>query len=85
MLGEIAVWQEGESGVISWLHTAKKWRGKGIARCLLDLACAEFASRGLKYARMDVQARIPNLLHVLEHCGFKQARLLQRYPGMDMN
>ena len=85
MLGEITLWQEGEAGVISWLHTAKKWRGKGIARCLLDLACAEFAARGLKYARADVQARIPNLLHVLEHCGFRQAKLLQRYPGMDMN
>ena len=85
MQGEIVTWQEGDAGVISWLHVAKRWRGKGIARCLLELACAEFQSRGLKCAQAEIQARIPNLLHVLEHCGFKQAELVLRYPGMDMN
>ncbi len=85
MQGEIVTWQEGDTGVISWLQVAKKWRGKGIARCLIEQACAQFAARGLKFVQAEVQARIPNLLHVLEHCGFKQAELMQRYPGMDMN
>lgn len=85
MQGEIVTWQEGETGVISWLHVAKKWRGKGVARCLIELACEQFAGRKLKFAQAEIQARIPNLLHVLEHCGFRQAELVERYPGMDMN
>ena len=85
MLGETVCWQEDGAGVISWLHVAKKWRGKGLAGMLLNLACEEFAGRGLKYAQADIQARIPNLLHVFENCGFRQSKLVLRYPGMDMN
>lgn len=85
MQGELVTWQEENAGVISWIQVAKKWRGKGIARCLIEEACAQFAARGLKYAQADIQARIPNLLHLLEHCGFRQTELVERYPGMDMN
>ena len=85
MQGEIVTWEEDGAGVISWLQVAKKWRGKGIARCLIEQACAQFADRKLRFAQAEVQARIPNLLHVLEHCGFRQSELMQRYPGMDMN
>lgn len=85
MLGEALIWQEGDAGVIGWLYTAKKWRRKGIARCLTEIACAEFQQRGLKWAQAEVQAKIPNLLHVMESSGFRQAELILRYPGMDMN
>ena len=85
MLGETILWQEGDRGVITWLHTARRWRRKGVARCLLQLACEELQNRGLEAAQAEVQARIPNLLHVMESSGFRQKQLILRYPGVDVN
>ena len=85
MVGETILWQEGDCGMIVWLHTARRWRRKGIARCLLQLACAELQSQGLRAAQAEVQARIPNLLHVMESSGFQQQQLILRYPGVDVN
>lgn len=85
MIGEAAIWQENGAGVIGWLHTARKWRGKGVAKCLAALACQECMRRGLDRVQAEVQARIPNLLHVLEGAGFRQSELILRYPGIDMN
>ena len=73
------------AGVIGWLHTAKKWRRKGVCRRIVELACDEFHKRGLSVASSEVQARIPNLLHIFERLGFRQAELILRYPGFDMN
>ena len=56
-----------------------------MARCLLQLACAELQGRGLRAAQAEVQARIPNLLHVMERSGFQQRQLILRYPGVDVN
>ena len=85
MLGETILWQEGDHGVITWLHTARRWRRKGVARCLLQLACEELQRRGLEAAQAEVQARIPNLLHVMESSSFRQKQLILRYPGVDVN
>lgn len=85
MLGELILWQEDSCGMISWLHTARKWRGKGVAKCLTALACQVCEGRGLTCVKAEVQARIPNLLHVLEGVGFRQSELILRYPGIDMN
>lgn len=85
MIGEAAIWQENGAGVIGWLHTAKKWRRKGVCRRIVELACDEFHKRGLSVASAEVQARIPNLLHIFERLGFRQAELILRYPGFDMN
>lgn len=85
MAGEAVIWQENGTGKIGWLYTSKKWRRRGVARCLLDLACAEFAQDGLGTAEAEVQARIPGMLHVMESAGFRQAELLLRYPGIDIN
>ena len=85
MVGETILWQEEDRGVITWLHTARRWRRKGVARCLLQLACAELQGRGLRAAQAEVQARIPNLLHVMERSGFQQRQLILRYPGVDVN
>lgn len=85
MTGETIFWQEGDHGVITWLHTARRWRRKGVAICLLQLACAEMQRRGLQTAQAEVQARIPNLLRVMESSGFQQRQLILRYPGVDVN
>lgn len=83
MVGETIFWREGNKGVIFWLHTAKRWRRKGISRALLDLACNELSFSELEYASAEVHARIPNLLKVMEAGEFVQARLIMRYPGID--
>jgi len=85
MAGEAVVWHEDGAGKICWLYTSKKWRRLGVARCLLNLACADFAEEGLAVAEAELQARIPGMLHVMESAGFRQAELLLRYPGIDIN
>lgn len=84
MAGEAITWHENGVGRINWLFTARKWRNKGVAKCLLELACAEFCSAGLRRAECEVQARIPGMLRLMESAGFRQAELILRYPGMDI-
>ena len=85
MVGETIIWHEGKKGVISWLHTARKWRRMGVAHALLDLACKEFTRCDMDYASAEIQVRIPNLLKVMEAADFIQTRLIMRYPGIDWN
>ena len=85
MCGEAVIWHEGKKGVVFWLHTARKWRRKGIAHALLDLACKEFTRCDIDFASAEIQVRIPNLLKVMEASDFKQSRLVMRYPGVDWN
>lgn len=85
MAGETVIWQEGKKGVVFWLHTARKWRRMGIAHALLDLACKEFTRNNMDYVSAEIQARIPNLLKVMEAADFKQTKLIMRYPGIDWN
>lgn len=84
MAGEVVLWRAGGAGMIAWLHSSKKWRRMGVARRLLELACAEFTAAGLERAEAEVQARIPNILRVMESAGFRQAELILRYPGIDI-
>ena len=84
MAGEAVIWREGDAGVIGWLHCSKKWRRMRVAQRLLELACAEFEAAGLARAEAEVQARIPNILRVMERGGFRQAELILRYPGIDI-
>lgn len=85
MVGETILWEEDGHALISWLHTSRRWRRKGVARCLLQLACAECARSGLDSIQVEAQVRIPNLLHLLESSGFRQKELILRYPGVDVN
>lgn len=85
MAGEAVLWQENGAGQIGWLYASKKWRKRGISRCLLNIACAEFEKAGLSRAEAEVQARIPGILHVMESAGFRQAELILRYPGIDID
>lgn len=85
MAGEAVVWQEDGVGKIGWLFVSRKWRGHGVTGCLLNIACADFEKAGLKRAEAEVQARIPGMLHVMESAGFRQAELILRYPGIDIN
>ena len=84
MAGEMVIWREGDAGVIGWLYCSKKWRRMRVAQRMLELACAEFEENGLQRAEAEVQARIPNILRVMERAGFRQAGLILRYPGIDI-
>lgn len=85
MVGEIIHWQENGTGVLGWLHVAKKWRRKGISQRLIELACADLYAGDLYRVEAEIQARVPNLLHTMEKAGFRQSELIYRYPGIDIN
>ena len=84
MVGEVIRWKEENTGVIGWLHVAKKWRRRGVSQRLIELACADLCDADLYQAEAEVQARVPNLLHTMEKAGFRQSELLFRYPGIDL-
>ena len=85
MAGETVIWQEDGVGKIGWLYVSRKWRGHGVSTCLLDLACCALEKLGVQRAEAEVQARIPGMLRVMERAMFRQAELILRYPGIDMN
>ena len=85
MAGEILIWQEAYTGVIGYLQTSKRWRRMGVGSCMLGLACEEFEKRKRYIAEANVRVRIPHILRTMEKMGFKQAELLMRYPGLDIN
>ena len=84
MVGEIIHWKENASGVIGWLHVAKKRRHKGIAQRLIELACADMYDSDIFRVEAEIQARVPNLLRTMEKAGFRQSELIYRYPGIDI-
>ena len=85
MAGEILIWRESYAGVIGYIQTSKRWRRLGVGTCMVGLACEEFEHARLFCAQANVRARIPHVLKMLEKVGFKQTRLLMRYPGVDIN
>ncbi len=85
MVAEALITEEADTGSVIWLYTSKKWRGKGIGCKMMDIACNEFNMHGINTAAVDVQAKIPHLLAMMERAGFSQNRLLCRYPGMDVD
>lgn len=85
MAGEILIWQEDYTGVIGYIQTAKRWRRMGVGSCMLGLACEQFEKNRLFVAEANVRVRIPHILRTMEKMGFKQAELLMRYPGLDIN
>lgn len=85
MAGEVLIWQEEYAGIIGYIQTAKRWRRMGVGSCMLGLACEEFEKRHLFIAESSLRVRIPHVLRMMEKMGFKQAELLMRYPGLDIN
>ncbi|MBE5772611.1 MAG: GNAT family N-acetyltransferase [Clostridiales bacterium] len=85
MAGEILIWREQECGVIGYIQTSKRWRHLGVGTSLVAMACEEFSRRHLYAAEVNVRARIPYVLTMMEKLGFNQSELLMRYPGIDIN
>ena len=85
MAGEILIWKERENGVIGYIQTSRRWRHLGVGTALVAIACEEFAKMHLYSAEVNVRVRIPHVLTMMEKLGFRQAELLMRYPGIDIN
>jgi len=85
MVGECVIWNDGEQGLIDWLFVAKRWRGNGVSAILMDAACSEFANDGKVYAAVNVHARMPRMLRIIESAGFHQSEVIWRYPGVDVD
>ena len=84
MAGEVAVWLDGDTGVIEFFDTARRWRNVGVAGCMISLACSYLAEKGAREAVADVRAKTPYARRTLESAGFAPDTLLRRYPGVDI-
>ncbi len=85
LAGEVACWREGDVGRIGYIQTSKRWRQMGVAKHLLALAADRLEGEDAASIEADARVRVPLLLHTLESAGFRQERLLMRYPGVDIN
>lgn len=85
MAGEIISCRENDIGKIIWFNVPARWRDMGIASALIALTCERFRNMGVTSVECEIQARMPGVLRLLEKNGFKQNRLVMRYPGTDIN
>jgi GNAT superfamily N-acetyltransferase len=75
-----------EVGAIVCFLVARPYRGQGIARQLLDAACEEFRSKGLRFAEAYPRIRAAGdsanyhgPLHMFRSAGFKPFRTFQDF------
>ena len=64
-----------EKGFVQWLGILPKFRGKGIARKLVEKALENLKQRGMKLAETWAQTDREGCVHIFESFGFKVARL----------
>jgi len=67
--------REEEKGFIQWLGVFPKFRGKGIAKNLVEKSIESLKHRGMKVAETWAQTDREACVHVFESFGFKQARV----------
>lgn len=82
---ELLMWREGNTGIISFVQTSRRWRRKGIASYTVALACRLFEEAGADFVETTLHARNPHILKLFTKAGFHQSDLLMRYPGFDVN
>jgi len=66
--------REEKKGFIQWLGVLPKFRGKEIAKKLVEKALKSLKERGMKVAETWAQTDRKGCLHIFENFGFKQAR-----------
>ena len=67
--------REEEKGFIQWLGVLPKFRGKGIAKKLVEKALESLKQRGMKVAETWAQTDREGCIHIFESFGFKQERV----------
>jgi len=85
LVGEILVHTQNGAGKIDFLYTSKRFRNMGVAAHMLNVGFSHFARLKMPAVEADIRVRIPFLLRTLEHAGFRQTKLIKRYPGIDLN
>ena len=67
--------REEEKGFIQWLGVLPKFRGKGIAKKLVEKSIESLKQRGMKVTETWAQTDREACVHIFESLGFKQARV----------
>lgn len=73
--------REDEKGFIQWLSVLPKFRGKGIAKRLVEKALESLRQRGVKTAESAVQTDREACMHIFESLGFKPVRVVSMMKG----
>jgi mycothiol synthase len=66
--------REERKGFIQWLGVLPKFRGKGIAKKLVEKALESLKSRGMEIAETWTQTNREACVHIFESFGFKNVR-----------
>lgn len=84
LAGELLVWEEDGMGVAGILHTTAHWRRKRVASYLMDVARQAWLRQGFTESVMDVWLRMAPALQLAAGSGYRQERVLMRYPGINL-
>ncbi len=77
--GFVIAWNVREEGEITTIAVDEKFRGRGIARQLLEAALHEAARRGAEVMFLEVRPANQVAQRLYERCGFAQVGLRKNY------
>ena len=61
-----------------------KWRGKGVARALIDEVIQDLYAKGVPYLRANAVRRNKNAMNLFRRCGFEWVRTDCYLLGRDL-
>ena len=82
--GEILVYGEQSEAVLEMVCVEPKWRGKGVARALIDEVLQQLFTQGVPYLRANAVRRNQNAMKLFQHCGFEWVRTDCYLLGRDL-
>ncbi len=85
LAGEMLAWVEDGVGIIGYIYTSPRFRRRGVADYLLDLARKYFLDAGIEVSRIDIWTRMRAAHAMASNAGFRVAETLKRYLTIDIN
>ena len=82
--GEILMYGEQNEAVLEMVCVEPKWRGKGVARALIDEATQQLIAQGVPYLRANAIRRNQNAMRMFQRCGFQWVRTDCYLLGRDL-
>lgn len=82
--GEILVYGEPSEAVLEMVCVEPKWRGKGVARALIDEVTQQLIAQGVPYMRANAVRRNQNAMRMFRGCGFEWVRTDCYLLGRDL-
>ena len=82
--GDILVYGEPNEAVLEMVCVEPKWRGKGVARALIDEVVHQLAAQGVPYLRANAIRRNQNAMKMFRGCGFEWVRTDCYLLGRDL-